>query len=150
MHGKVDHDADVRHARRERTDPGDRDREDVLTLDRLLDGGDRRIEALDMPDHKVTPARWAAATIVRPSSTVEAIGFSTRTWTPARDTSQRKFMMKVRRRSNGNRVDPGREQFLECRKRSAPVISVARARCAGKGSTMPASLTPGRPASTRP
>ena len=30
------------------------------------------------PTIKVTPARWAAATMSRPSWTVEAIGFSTR------------------------------------------------------------------------
>ena len=52
VHGKVDHHADIRHPRRERTDAGDGDRKDVLARDRLLDGGDRRIEALDMADHQ--------------------------------------------------------------------------------------------------
>ena len=50
--GEVDDDADIRHARRERADAGDGDRENVLARDRLLDGGDRRIEALDMADHQ--------------------------------------------------------------------------------------------------
>ena len=34
------------------------------------------------PTIKVTPARRAAATMSRPSSTEDAIGFSTRTWMP--------------------------------------------------------------------
>src|SRR3984885_7396014 len=50
--GEIDHHADIRHARRERPDAGDADRQDVFTRDRLLDGSDRRIEPLDMPDHQ--------------------------------------------------------------------------------------------------
>ena len=52
VHGEIDHHADIRHARRERTDAGNGDREDVLILDRPLDRLDRRIEALDMADHQ--------------------------------------------------------------------------------------------------
>ena len=52
VHGKIDDHADIRHARRERPDPGDGDREDVLVADRVLDRLDRRIETLDMADHQ--------------------------------------------------------------------------------------------------
>ncbi len=52
VHGEIDDDADIRHARRERADAGDRDRKDVFVLDRFLDRLDRRIEALDMADHQ--------------------------------------------------------------------------------------------------
>ena len=52
MHGEIDDDADIRHARRERPDPGDGDGENVLVLDRPLDRLDRRIETLDMTDHQ--------------------------------------------------------------------------------------------------
>ena len=49
---EIDDDADIGHPRRERTDPGDGDRENVLILDRALDRLHRRIEALDMADHE--------------------------------------------------------------------------------------------------
>ncbi len=45
MHGEVDDHAHVRHARRERTDTGDGDGEELLALDGLLhrlDGGLKR------------------------------------------------------------------------------------------------------------
>ena len=52
VHGEIDDDADIRHARRKRSDAGDGDRENVLILDRALDRLHRRIEALDMADHQ--------------------------------------------------------------------------------------------------
>ena len=52
VHGEIDDDADIRHARRERPDPGDGDRQNILALDRALDRLDRRIEALDMAGHQ--------------------------------------------------------------------------------------------------
>ena len=52
MHGEIDDDADIGHARRKRPDPGDGDRKNVLILDRALDRLHRRIEALDMADHQ--------------------------------------------------------------------------------------------------
>src|SRR6202030_3134884 len=53
VHGEIDDDADIRHARRERADAGDRDRKDILVRDRLLDRLYRRVEALDMADHEL-------------------------------------------------------------------------------------------------
>src|SRR4029077_1164305 len=52
VHGKVDDDADIRHPWRKRSDAGDGDGENVLARYRLLDRGDRGIEALDMADHQ--------------------------------------------------------------------------------------------------
>ena len=52
MHREVDHHADIRHARRERSDAGDGDRENILAADRFLDRLDGRIEALDVADHQ--------------------------------------------------------------------------------------------------
>ena len=52
VHGEIDHHADIRHARRKRSDPGDGDRENILVADRVLDRLDRRIEALDVTDHQ--------------------------------------------------------------------------------------------------
>ncbi len=47
-------------------------------------------------------------------------------------------------------IDAFVEQFVECGEvRGSRRIAVARARCSGSGSTMPTSVTPGRPASTR-
>src|SRR4029078_4908038 len=52
VHGEIDDDTDIRHARRKRSDPGDGDGKDVLARYRLFDGGDRRIEALDVTDYQ--------------------------------------------------------------------------------------------------
>ena len=52
MHRQVDHDTDVRHARRERSDACDRDRKDVFAGNCMLDRGDRRVEPFDMTDHQ--------------------------------------------------------------------------------------------------
>src|SRR5580698_9436704 len=52
VHGEIDDDADIRHPRRKRSDPGDGDRKNVLALDRPLDRLDRRIETLDMAGHQ--------------------------------------------------------------------------------------------------
>ena len=52
VHGQIDDHADIRHARRERSDAGDGDRENILVADRVLDRLDRRIEALDVADHQ--------------------------------------------------------------------------------------------------
>ena len=83
VHGEIDDDADIRHPRRERSDPGDGDRKNILALDRPLDRLDRRIEALDMAGHQGDAgAARGGDDGSRPSSMVEAIGFSTRIWMP--------------------------------------------------------------------
>ena len=57
------------------------------------------------PTISVTPARRAAATMARPSSTVGAIGFSTRTWMPRAMQCEREVVMQMRRRRDGHRID---------------------------------------------
>src|SRR5580658_8871004 len=52
VHGKIDDDADIRHARRERADAGDGDGKNILVLDRPLDRLDRWIKTFDMADHQ--------------------------------------------------------------------------------------------------
>ena len=69
----------------------------------------------------------------RPSSTVEAIGFSTSTWMPARDAGERDLVMQMGRRRDRDGVDALGEQLP----RASPKVgqlasSVARARCAGQ------------------
>ncbi len=49
---KIDHDSDVRHTRRKRSNAGNRDRKNILVLDRLLERLHRRIEAFDMAGHQ--------------------------------------------------------------------------------------------------
>ena len=57
--GEINDDADIRHPRRKRSDPGDADGKNILARDRLLDRGDRRVEALDMTDHQRDARRCA-------------------------------------------------------------------------------------------
>ena len=52
MYGEIDNDPDIRHARRERSDPGDGDRKNMLALDCPLDRLDCWVEALDMTGHQ--------------------------------------------------------------------------------------------------
>jgi len=52
VHGEVDDHAHIGHARRERSDPGNGDGENVLVADRVFDSLDRRVEPLDMADHQ--------------------------------------------------------------------------------------------------
>jgi hypothetical protein len=77
--GKIDHHADIRHARRERTDAGNRNRQDFSSLIACLIAATAGLKRSTWPTISVTPAARAAATISLPSSTDEAIGFSTRT-----------------------------------------------------------------------
>ena len=82
VHGEIDDHADIRHARRERADAGDGDRENILVRIASLIASTAGLKRSTWPTISVTPARAAASMISRPSSTVEAIGFSTMTWTP--------------------------------------------------------------------
>src|SRR5215510_10702594 len=52
VNGEIDYDADIRHARWERPDTSDSNRENIFTADRLLDRLDSGIEALDVADHQ--------------------------------------------------------------------------------------------------
>ena len=65
------------------------------------------------PTISVTPARRAAAMMARPSSTDEAIGFSTRTCTPRSMQAMRDVAMQMGRRGDGDGVDAGAEQAVD-------------------------------------
>jgi hypothetical protein len=128
MDGKIDHDADIRHARRERPHARDRNREDLLVLDRLLDRGDGRIETLDMADHqRHTGSTRGGHDLVafidggRDRLLDEDVNFS-------RDAGERHIAMKMRRRGDGHRIGTGIEHLLEGREgRAADDLGCARA-----------------------
>ena len=128
VHREIDDHADVRHARRKRTDAGDGDREDVLVLDRALDRLDRRIEALDVTDHERDAGAAgggddSAALLHRRSDRlldhdVDAAG----------DAFERQIVMQMGRRRDGDRIDPGAEQSVgiaECGAAERPGDEIA-------------------------
>ena len=65
------------------------------------------------PTMSVTLARRAAAMMSLPCSTEEAIGFSTRIWTPRSMQASAIGVMQMSRRRDGERVDPEVEQLLD-------------------------------------
>ena len=129
---------------------GDRDRENVLARDRLLDGGDRRIEALDMADHQ------RDAGLLRGGDDLAALldrgcdRLLDQHMDVLGDAGERDLVMQMGRRRDGDGVDAfGRGAGRASRSSAQLASSVVRARCAGEGSTTPTRLTPGRPLSTR-
>ena len=75
------------------------------------------------PTISVTPARCAAATMARPSSTVGAIGFSTMTWTPRGNTGEREIVVQMGRRGNGHGVNTAGQQRFESSNSAQPSIA---------------------------
>ena len=112
MHREVDDDADVRHARRERADPGNGDREDVLAAQRVLDRLHGGIEALDMADHQghAGPARRRDDGVAFLDRRRDRL-FDQHV-NAARDAGQRQIAVQVRGRGDGDGVDAVREQAL--------------------------------------
>jgi hypothetical protein len=113
VHGKVDDHADVRHARRKRADPGDRDRQDIFARDRLLDGGDGGVEALDMADHQRHPGAPGGGDDVPSLLHRGGDRLFDQDVNVARDAGERDLVMKVRRRRDGHRVHTFGDQFVE-------------------------------------
>ena len=109
MHGEVDHNTNIRHARRKWPDTRDRDRENILAANRLLDGGDRRVEALDMADHQSQTSTVRRCDDLKSLLDRRGYRLLDQNMNAARDTSQREFTMKMCRRSDGHRVDAGGE-----------------------------------------
>ncbi len=119
VHREIDDDADIRHARRERSDAGDGDRKNVLLADRLLDGLDGRIEALHMADHQGHAGAAGgrddlAALLDRGSDRlldqhVDAVA----------DGRERDAAMKMGRCRDREGVDPERDQLADVRNRRA-------------------------------
>src|SRR6266446_9171111 len=113
MHGEVDDHADVRHSRRERSHPGDRDRKDIFARYRLLDGGHRRVEAFDMPHHQGHAGAAGSGDNVPPLLDRRRDRLFDHYVNATRDAGERDLMMKVRRRSDCNRIDILRDQLVE-------------------------------------
>ena len=96
------------------------------------------------PTIRVTPARRAAAMMSRPSSTVDAIGFSTRTWTPRAMQVERDIAMQMGRRRDGHGIDAEIEQRVDVGDGRAAERAARRIRaCLRSGSATPTSSTPG-------
>ena len=113
VHGEIDHHADIRHARRERADAGDGDRQDILVADRLLDRLDRRIEPLDVADHQ----RDAGAPRGRDdgASLLDRRGdrLLDQHVHAALDAGEREIPMQMGGRSDGHGIDAGGQQRLD-------------------------------------
>ena len=113
VHAEIDHHADIRHARRKRSDPGDGDREDVLILDRPLDRLHRWVEALDMSHHErdasVVSRRYNVAAFLDRRGdrllhqNMDALG----------DALERDVMMQMGRRRDDDRIGPLAEQCVD-------------------------------------
>ncbi len=113
MHGEVDDHADVRHSRRKRSHPGDRDRKDVFARYRLLDGGHRRVEALDMPHHQGDAGAARSGDNVPPLLDRGRDRLFDQDVNAACNAGERDLVMKVRRRGDGDGIDILRDQLLE-------------------------------------
>ena len=119
MHAEIDDDADIRHARRKRPDPRNGDRQNVLVLDRPLDRLDRRIEALDVPDHERNAGAAGrrddgAALLNRGGNRlldqkIDAVG----------DAFERDIVVHMGRRRDGHRIEPAAEQRVDVIDRGA-------------------------------
>ena len=113
VHRKVDDHADIRHSRRKRSDAGDRDREDIFARYRLLDGGDRRIEPLDMAHHQRHPGAAGGVDDLLPLLHRGRDRLFDQHVDAARDAGQRDLVMKMRRRGDGHRIHAFRDQFVQ-------------------------------------
>ena len=113
MHAEIDDDADIRHARRKRSDPRDGDRENVLVLDRPLDELDRRVEALDVPDHE----RHAGAAGGRDDGPAFRHRRGNRLLDQkmhaAGDAFKSNVVVQVGRRRDGHRIDAAAKQGID-------------------------------------
>ncbi len=112
MHGEVDDHADIRHPRRKRPDAGDRDRKNIFARYRLLDGGDRRIETLDMADHQRHPGAAGGGDDVPPFFHRGRDRLLDHDVDVLRDAGERDLVVKMGWRCDGDGIDPLRDQFV--------------------------------------
>ena len=119
VHGQIDDDADIGHPRRKRPDAGDADGQNILARDRLLDRGDRRIEALDMADHQRHAGTARRVDDVLPLLHRRGDRLLDQDVDVARDAGERNFMMEMGRRRDRDGVDALVKQFVEFGERAA-------------------------------
>ena len=119
VHGEIDDDADIGHPRRERPDPGDRDGENVLARQRLLDGGDGRIEALDMPDHQRDAGTARGGDDLASLRDAGGDRLLDQDVDLARDAGERDLVMQMRGCGDGDGIDALGEQLVEGLERTA-------------------------------
>src|SRR3569832_42947 len=117
--GKIDHHADIRHARRERSNAGDTDRKNVFARDRLLDRRDRRIEPLDMPDHQGDAGAARGGNDLVPLLDRRGNRLLDQDVDVARDAGKRDLVMQMRWRGDRHGVHAFRQQLIDAGKGAA-------------------------------
>src|ERR1700733_5433850 len=124
--GEIDHHADIRHARRKRSDAGDADRQNIFTGNRLLDGGDRRIEPLDMPDHQSDAGAARGGHDLPPLLDRGRDRLLDQDMNVAGNAGQRDLVMKMRGGCDRHGIDALGEQIVEiCKSAAADELSGA-------------------------
>jgi hypothetical protein len=110
---QVDDDADLRHAWRERSDPGDVHRDEALGCERLLEGDGGRIEALHVPDHEHRAGRLGGIDDGPGAADIAGDGFFHQHRAPGLDAPQRHFCVEVGRHGDADGLHPGFQEGVE-------------------------------------
>src|SRR6516164_9065620 len=113
MHGEIDDNADIRHARWKRPDARDGDRENILVLDRPLDRFDSGIETFDMADHQHHPS--AARRSDNGAALLHGRGdrLLDQYMKPASNAGERDLVMQMGRRGDAYGIDAAADQRLQ-------------------------------------
>src|SRR5262245_25702103 len=112
MDGEIDDDADIRHARWERSHAGDGNRENVLAADCLLDRLDGGIEALDVPDHQCHIGAARGGDDFTSFLNRRGDRLFHHNVNAMRDTVKRNIPMEMSRSRDRDRVDLALKQFV--------------------------------------
>ena len=113
VNGKIDHHADIRHARRERSDARDGDREDLFVADRFLDRFDGRVEPFDMANHQRHSGTARGGDDGASLLDRRRDRFLHQNVDAAGDAGERQLLMQVRWCGNRNGIDAVCEQALD-------------------------------------
>src|SRR5712664_314553 len=119
VHGEVNDHTDVRHSRRKRPHAGDRDRKNIFTRYRRLDGGDGRVEPFDMPHHQRHAGAAGGVDNVPSLFDRGRDRLFNEDVNLAGNAGERDLMMKVRRRGHGHGIDTFGDQFVQAGKGAA-------------------------------
>ena len=104
------------------------DRKNILARYRLLDRGDRRVEALDMADHQRHAGAARGGDDLPPLLDRGCDRLFDQDMDVARDAGERDLVMKMGRRRDGHGIDAFGEQFVEiCEGTAAGQLGGARA-----------------------